>query len=306
MNRETSIPILAAAWFLSAWELSALANRVFVSARAGSDANACDNIATPCQTFTGAVAEVNPGGEVIVLETGGYGPVTLTHAVTIEAPPGVLAFVHPPSGDAVTVNAGASDAVVLRGLILNRGTGNGIQVNTVGSLVVEDCSITGFFGNGISVASAGALSMKGTDVAGCGFGVAIANPTGHVTASIDHCQLDGNNNGFVALPPSPGTATVTITNSTANANLQRGWYGGGSGGSVALNLEYCAGSENGTEGLVGHSNSAVRYSHCVFSNNGAFGVRQFSTGVVESRTDNSITGNTMGATSGVIGSYPAQ
>ena len=160
MNRRTSIPILAAAWFLSACELSALANRVFVSARAGSDSNACDNILTPCQTFAGAVAEVNPGGEVIVLETGGYGPVTLAHAVTIEAPPGVLAFIHPPSGDAVTVNAGASDTVVLRGLVLNRGTGNGIQVNTVGSLVVEDCAISGFFANGVLVAGAGTLSMK--------------------------------------------------------------------------------------------------------------------------------------------------
>ena len=143
-------------------------------------------------------------------------------------------------------------------------------------------------------------------MAGCGIGVAIANTAGHVTASIDHCQLDGNNNGFAALPPSPGSATVTVTNSTANANLQRGWYGGGSGGSVALNLEYSAGSENGGEGLVGHSDSAVRYSHCVFSNNGGVGVAQFFTGVVQSRTDNSIAGNTMGATSGVVGSFAAQ
>ncbi len=306
MNRRTFIPILAAAWFLSACELSALANRVFVSARAGSDSNACDNILTPCQTFAGAVAEVNPGGEVIVLETGGYGPVTLAHAVTIDAPPGVLAFIHPPSGAAVTINAGAGDTVVLRGLVLNGGSADGVLASTVGRLVVEECAISGFPGSGIVMTSAGALTMEGTDVAGCGSGVVIANPSGNVTASIDHCQLDGNSNGLVAIPSSPGSATVTVTNSTANANSQRGWYGGGSGGNVALNLEYSAGSGNGGEGLVGHSTSAVRYSHCVFSNNGGVGVAQFSTGVVESRTDNSIAGNVLGATGGVIGSFAAQ
>src|ERR1022692_4259039 len=89
-----------------------LANRVFVSARSGSDANSCDNILTPCQTFAGAVLQLNPGGEAIVLDSGGYGPVTITQAVTIEAPPGVLAFIHPPSGgDAVPVNASGATVV---------------------------------------------------------------------------------------------------------------------------------------------------------------------------------------------------
>ena len=66
----------------------ALANRVFVSQRSGNNANSCDNILTPCQTFAGAVLQLNPGGEAIVLDSGGYGTVTITQAVTIEAPPG--------------------------------------------------------------------------------------------------------------------------------------------------------------------------------------------------------------------------
>jgi hypothetical protein len=41
----------------------ALANRVFVSARSGDNANACDNIDTPCQTFAGAdLVEGDVGG----------------------------------------------------------------------------------------------------------------------------------------------------------------------------------------------------------------------------------------------------
>src|ERR1039457_430034 len=126
-----------------------LANRVFVSARSGNDANPCNNILTPCQTFAGAVIQLNPGGEAIVLDSGGYGPVTITQPVTIEAPPGVLAFIHPPSGDAITVNAGSSDVVTLRGLVLNGGSGNGIIVNTVGILHVENCVISGFSSYGL-------------------------------------------------------------------------------------------------------------------------------------------------------------
>src|ERR1700730_19437058 len=91
-------------WVLSLAPVSpalALAKRVFVSARSGNNANSCDNIATPCQTFAGAVTQLNSDGEVIVLDSGGYGPVTITHGGTIEAPAGVTAFVPPPSGDAI-------------------------------------------------------------------------------------------------------------------------------------------------------------------------------------------------------------
>src|ERR1700693_3676497 len=90
-----------------------LANRVFVSARSGNNANSCDNVNTPCQTLQGALNQLNPGGEAIVLDSGGYGPVTITQSVAIDAAPGITAFIHPPSGDAITVNAGASDAVSL-------------------------------------------------------------------------------------------------------------------------------------------------------------------------------------------------
>lgn len=47
----------------------ALANRVFVSARSGNNLNSCDNVNTPCQTFAGAVTQLNPNGEVIVAQS---------------------------------------------------------------------------------------------------------------------------------------------------------------------------------------------------------------------------------------------
>src|ERR1700687_1863377 len=105
---------LAVLFIAAATPALGLANRLFVSQPPGNNATPCDNILAPCQPFAGAVLQLNPGGEAIVLDSGGYGPVTITQAVTIEAPAGVLAFIHPPSGDAMTINAGVSDKVIIR------------------------------------------------------------------------------------------------------------------------------------------------------------------------------------------------
>src|SRR6202171_5869295 len=90
---------------------SAQVARVFVSVN-GSDGNVCSNVATPCRSFSGGIAQVDPGGEVIVLDTGSYGGVTITKAVTLNVPPGVVAFTAQP----IVVNAGVTDAVTIRGL----------------------------------------------------------------------------------------------------------------------------------------------------------------------------------------------
>jgi hypothetical protein len=289
----------------------ALANRVFVSARSGNDLNSCDNVATPCQTLAGAVAQLNPDGEAIILDSGGYGLVTITQGVTIEAPAGVTAFIHP-SGlvDAVTVNAGVSDTVTLRGLVLNVGTKNGITVNSVGTLNVENCSIAGFSaGSGILMLSGGRLNVKGTDVTGCAYGVRVLNTAGAVHASLDHCHLDANASyGYAVATTSPGSSTTTATFTTANNNNSAGWLCGSStSGKDVLNLEFCSGSENTFAGLVGGSpnaSSVARYSNCVFANNGTYGVERSSSGTFESRGNNTTTGNGTAPTAGTIGSYP--
>lgn len=51
-----------------------LANRVFVSARSGNDANSCDDVNAPCKTLAAAVAKLNPNGEAIVL----HGPLSVS------------------------------------------------------------------------------------------------------------------------------------------------------------------------------------------------------------------------------------
>src|SRR5256885_16242899 len=88
-------------------------NRTFVSA-AGDDANNCRRV-TPCKTFTGAIAKTNPGGEIDVLDTGGFGATFINKSVTIDGG-GFVAGALTTGLNAVNVNAGADDVVILKHL----------------------------------------------------------------------------------------------------------------------------------------------------------------------------------------------
>src|SRR6266571_6657569 len=85
---------------------AALAQRTFVSAATGNDANPCTRTA-PCRNFAAAIAQTQSGGEVVVLDSGGYGTVTITQAVSLVAPAGVYAGISVFSGTGITVNAGS-------------------------------------------------------------------------------------------------------------------------------------------------------------------------------------------------------
>jgi hypothetical protein len=72
--------LFAAATFSSA--VNAAAQRTFV-ASTGSPTNTAFNcsIAKPCRAFIEAIGVTNPGGEVVVLDSAGYGAVTITKSV---------------------------------------------------------------------------------------------------------------------------------------------------------------------------------------------------------------------------------
>src|SRR5438105_3535713 len=94
------------------------AQRTFVSAATGNDANPCTRSA-PCRNFQAAIAQTASGGEVVVLDSGGYGTVTINQAVSLVAPAGVYAGISVFAGTGIYVNAGPSDVVTIRGLTLN-------------------------------------------------------------------------------------------------------------------------------------------------------------------------------------------
>src|SRR5664279_2520201 len=113
---------------VSAGSAQAQATRTWISG-VGNDAEPCSRTA-PCKTFAGAISKTAAGGEIDVLDPGGFGAVTITKAISIEAD-GVIAGVLVSGSDGIVVAAEANDTVVIRGLTFDGiGTGlNGILWN---------------------------------------------------------------------------------------------------------------------------------------------------------------------------------
>jgi hypothetical protein len=106
----------------------------------GLDTNPCTR-ATPCKTITHALTVVAPGGVVGIATSGVYDTFTIATAVSVEADPGVVATIPVPSGGTgITVNTSASDAVTIKGLsVWGAGNGTGIEGNAAESIAIEDC-----------------------------------------------------------------------------------------------------------------------------------------------------------------------
>src|SRR5438128_2361153 len=126
------------------------AQRTFVSAADGSDLNPCTR-PLPCRSFAAALPLTDTDGEVIVVDSGGYGVVTIAQSVSLISPDGVYAGITAPMfNNAVTVNADATAQVVLRNLVLNSAGGeSGVRAQKVGTLYVERCAINRFQQSGI-------------------------------------------------------------------------------------------------------------------------------------------------------------
>src|ERR1700731_870308 len=103
--------------------ISQAAGRTFVST-AGADTNTSVNCGptAPCRTFSAALSVTASGGEIIVLNSGGYGPpFSIAQSVSITAPDGVYAGVTVGTGVGITI-ATAGVSVALKGVSIN-GTG---------------------------------------------------------------------------------------------------------------------------------------------------------------------------------------
>jgi hypothetical protein len=127
----------------------ASAQRTFVAGPGiGNDSNTASDcsFSGPCRNFSAAFTVTNTGGEIIALTPGvGYGALTINHAITVTGLPGQVAFVAvAASTTGFTVNAGASEQVVVRNITFNgsnAGSNTGLA-HTSGKLVVENCNFT--------------------------------------------------------------------------------------------------------------------------------------------------------------------
>src|SRR3982750_2693697 len=95
----------------------AQASRTWVSG-VGDDANPCSRTA-PCKTFAGAISKTATGGEISVLDPGGYGAVTITKSMTIDGSQGAgFGSILNSGGNGIAIN-GAGIVVTLRNLSIN-------------------------------------------------------------------------------------------------------------------------------------------------------------------------------------------
>ena len=121
-------------------------SRVFVAAQ-GSDANPC-TFAQPCRTFQHAHDTVAANGEIDVLDPAGYGALTITKSISIQGHG--FAGLAAPSGAGITINAGSTDSINLRGLLIDGvGTGaSGIVFGTGASQTGSPDGIYAYTPNG--------------------------------------------------------------------------------------------------------------------------------------------------------------
>ncbi len=272
MAKITSLPTFAGALLacgLSTAPAAALANRTFVSGK-GTDGGTCTR-AVPCQTFAFALTQTNAGGEIDVLDPGGYGAVTITKAISIVNDGVGTVGIKVSSGNAITINAGANDSVHLRGLTIEGlGSGaNGIQFNTGGNLAIENCVIRDFTNAGINIRPTGSAVVTGVlskVITSNNFNGIVVDSTATTGGSLNFTVVDSvasnnNNLGIVALSPA---ATVMVRNSVASYNKF---------------------------GLDAESNAVLRVAHSVVTGN-TTGVDAFIGGTINSYGDNDIDGNT--------------
>jgi hypothetical protein len=253
----------------------AQATRTWVSG-VGDDANPCSRTA-PCKTFAGAISKTAAGGEINVLDPGGFGGVTITKSISIiseKFEAGVLV-----SGtNAIIINALSTDVVVLRGLdIEGLGTGLvGIKVlGALQALHVENCTINNFRGSngsGIDVAPTAATTMElyVTDTiirrngAGTGGGIFVhPGASANVKGVLNNVQMLNNTFGLRA----EGRTTLAVKNSVATGNTFAGFAGEGT--PIELTLDQSVASANGTIGFItnGDANTKGRIMASTFINN---------------------------------------
>jgi hypothetical protein len=129
-------------------------NRAWVSGH-GTDVAGCSAPTNPCRRLQYVVTNViAPGGEIDILDPAGYGAVTIPFGLHIVNDGVGVAGVQAGAGQtAITINAGPSGGVVLRGLTIegNGIAANGIQFNSGAALYLDHSSVAEFTQYGISV-----------------------------------------------------------------------------------------------------------------------------------------------------------
>jgi hypothetical protein len=241
----------------------AQATRTWVSG-VGDDANPCSRTA-PCKTFAGAISKTAAGGEIDVLDPGGFGAVTITKSITIDGGGGQVASVLVAGTNGIVVSAGASDVITLRNLSINGAVSaspgiNGIEFLGGAVLHIEHCTIFGFSNNGIDIEpSAGAnvsvLDTISRDNGGSGiFGLSSG---GTLRVTIDKSRFENNTIGVFAKDSSH----FAVKDSDASGNSYVGFCALANGNSAVLDISDSLSANNLSYGVQSGGGASAAVVH---------------------------------------------
>ncbi|HEX8120891.1 MAG TPA: hypothetical protein VF549_06455 [Solirubrobacteraceae bacterium] len=172
------------------------ATRTWVSG-VGDDANPCSRTA-PCKTFAGAISKTANGGEINVIDPGGFGGVTITKSLTIRGR-GPTAGALVSGTNAIVINATATDKVTIDGLDIN-GIGTGAPTSL----------------SGIKVLSAGRVNIVNNEIYRFKSAVTVAPTSASTRVVLSHNHIYDNGIGVIH---APGNNTITNTTMTLRGNL---------------------------------------------------------------------------------------
>jgi hypothetical protein len=256
--------------FLASAPAHAQATRTWVSG-VGDDANPCSRTA-PCKTFAGAISKTAAAGEINCLDPGGFGGITITKAITLNCS-ATLGSILVAGTPGVTINAGATDKIVLRGLQITGiagGTGTagtiGVRILAAAAVSIESCVITQFSQQGIAdTRTAGGTKLYVRDTI-----VSLNTSTGigFAATAINNVEIESSslvNNAF-GVAAGAGT-NVVIRRSVMSGNTTAGVE---ADNGAQITVENSAISGNAAGVLANGSNIRLSNSDINFNTGAAF------------------------------------
>jgi len=278
-------------------------NRSFVSTT-GSDVNNC-TAGNECRSFTRAMAVTNPGGQILAIASGGYGPFSIMNqSVTVAGAEGVTAAITVTSGGlGVLVNGTGVENIALRNLdFFVGGTSNtAIYAGGFKSVAIENCRLTG---GGIEIVgdAASAAMISDTVVRDAAFNAFLLQSPGVLV----RCHaLDAAGYGLSVYDGVQGDGQVSAVDFVATGCTYGVVVGcTQSGHHVTTTLDRALISSSFTDGIdsyaVSGSTTNVRVSNSVVVDNGQYGFHQETFSTFSSMHNNLVVGNGSADVSGSL------
>jgi hypothetical protein len=233
-----------------------------------------------------------------------FGPVTLTASITIDGGNGLVAGVGVvPGTSGITVNAGANDAINLRGLVFN-GYGetgaSGVTFNSGSQLQIEQCAFQGFdtagiaFTPGAGSATTAKMFVENSTIVGNASGL-LVKPTAGIAAAVTLVQvhIDQNSGGGLTADGTSGSGAIQVamSDSSVSLNASNGIDVTSAQAGVKVDAIRVTIAANGLAGVQSQGSVAsVTIGSSQIRGNGT-GLQSISGGVLLSYANNQVTGN---------------